>query len=154
MTFAVLVVDRHPAVKQLAELGWRKGFSDLDREQGFCLVEKESPVAIGARDECLSSFGFDWKRTAFQCFCPADELLERVMIEASQDQDLAAREKSGVDLEAGVFSRRTDESDGPILDIRKEAVLLCPVEAVDLIHEKKGLLTCPSRSSSVGEDLL
>src|SRR5579864_5329328 len=103
MAFAVLVVDRHPPVKEVAELGRGEGLPDLNREQSLDLVQKEAPVTVCARDQRLSSFSLDGQWPALQRLGPTDELLERVMVEASQDQDLAAREQRGIDLEARIF---------------------------------------------------
>ena len=62
------------------------------------------------------------------------------MVEAAQDQHLAARQQRGVELEARILGGRADERDGAVLDIGQEAVLLGAVEAVDLVHEQQRLL--------------
>jgi hypothetical protein len=76
------------------------------------------------------------------------------MIESPQDQHLAARQERGVDFEARVLGRRTNQRDGAILDIRQESVLLGAIEAVDLVHEQQGLLARAGGGARLGEDLL
>jgi hypothetical protein len=57
-----------------------------------------------------------------------------------QDEDLAARQQGRVQLERGVFRGRADQDHRAVLDIRQEAVLLGPVEAVDLVDEQQRAL--------------
>ena len=79
---------------------------------------------------------------------------ERVMVEPTQDQHLATRQQGRVDLEARILGRCADESDGAVLHIREEAVLLRPIEAMDLVHEKQRLLPRFRRGPRFGKNLL
>ena len=76
------------------------------------------------------------------------------MVEPPQDQHLAARQERGVDLEARIFGRRSDQRDGAVLDVGKEAVLLRAIEAMDLVHEQQGLLARAGGGARFGEYLL
>src|SRR4051812_38495750 len=105
MALAVLVVDRHPAVEQLAELGGPERLLDLDREEGLDLVEEEAAVAVGARNQRLARIGSDRQRTLFDRLGTTDEFTQRFMVEATEDQNLAPRQQRGVDLEARILGR-------------------------------------------------
>ena len=148
MPLAVLVVDRHPAMQQVAELGGTERLGDLDREQCLDLVEQEAAVAVGAGDQRFARIRRHRQGPVLHRFGAADQLLERLMVEPAQDQHLAARQQRGVDLEARVLGRRADQRDGAVLDIGQEAVLLRAVEAVDLVHEQQGLLARRARRSA------
>ena len=49
-------------MQQVAELGGTERLLELDREQGFDLVEDETAVAVGAGDQRFARFGRDRKR--------------------------------------------------------------------------------------------
>src|SRR5205085_6517195 len=51
MALAVLVVDRNPAVQQVAELGRPERLRDVDREQSLDLVQDEAAVAISTGNQ-------------------------------------------------------------------------------------------------------
>ena len=154
MALAVLVVDRHAAVEQLAKLGRVERLGDLDREQGLGLVEQEAAVAVGAGDQRLARLGGEREAGALERLGAADQLLERCMVEPAQDQHLAARQQRGVELEARVLGRRADQRHRAVLDVGQEAVLLRAIEAVDLVHEQQGLLAGSRGGPRFGEDLL
>ena len=67
--------------------------------------------------------------------CPSEDLLDRIARQRLQHEDLGAREQRGVDLERRVLGRGADEHDVASLHARKEGILLCLVEAVDLVDE-------------------
>ena len=136
MALAVLVVDWHPAVEQLAELGRAERLLKFDREQSLGLVEDEATVAVRTGDQRIAGFGSDGEGPVLEHFGAADQFLERFMVEPAKDQNLATRQERGVDLEAGVFGRRSDERHRAVLDIGQEPVLLGAVEAVNLVHEQ------------------
>jgi hypothetical protein len=55
-----------------------------------------------------------------------------------QRQHLGARQHGADELEGGVFGGGADERDGAVFHVGQEAVLLGPVEAVDLVDEQAG----------------
>ena len=67
---------------------------------------------------------------------PADERGERGVVEAFEDEHLAARQQCRVQFEAGVLGGRADKHDRAVFDVRQEGVLLGAVEPVDLVHEQ------------------
>jgi hypothetical protein len=78
---------------------------------------------------------------------------QRPCVEPVQDQHLRAGEECRVQLEARVLGRRADQSDGAVLDIGQEAVLLGAIEAVDLVHEQQGALADRGMVARGGEHL-
>ncbi len=67
-----------------------------------------------------------------------DESIERHLVERLEAKQGAARPEWRVHLEVRVFGRGTDEGQGPVLDGRKQGVLLRPREPVDLVEEENG----------------
>jgi hypothetical protein len=65
------------------------------------------------------------------------QFLQRGIVQPVQHQHLRTGEKRGIELERRVLRRRAHHRHRPVLHDRQEAVLLGPVEAVDLIHEKQ-----------------
>jgi hypothetical protein len=57
MAFAVLVVDRHPALQKRRHLGRVERIGGSNVEDRLDLVEEEAPVAVGARDQRLARLG-------------------------------------------------------------------------------------------------
>src|SRR5438045_6128608 len=98
----VLVVDRNPPVEQLAQFGWPQWLFKLDGEECLDLVEQEAAVAVGAGDQRVACLRSEGEVPLLEHLGTADQLLECSMVEATQDQHLAARQQSGVDLEARV----------------------------------------------------
>ena len=76
------------------------------------------------------------------------------MVEAPEDQHLAAGEERGVQLEARVLGRRPDERHRAVLDVGEETVLLGAVEAMDLVHEQQGALSGAGGGARLGEHFL
>ncbi len=68
------------------------------------------------------------------------ETVEGRVVQSAQDHDLAARQDRGVQLEGRVLGGGPDQDDRAVLHIRKEAILLGAVEAVDLVDEQEGAL--------------
>ena len=71
-------------------------------------------------------------------FGPGEEFFQAGVVEALEDQDLAAGQQGAVQGEAGVFGGGADQGDGAVLDHGEEAILLGAVEPVDLVDEKQG----------------
>ena len=75
--------------------------------------------------------------------------------ERLEDQNLGARQQGCDHLEGGVLGGGADQGDGPALDVGEEGVLLCLVEAMDLVHEQDGPLPpAPQSPLRLGDDLL
>ena len=71
--FAVLVVDRDPALEEVAERGRIERLGDPGGVERFGLVEQEAPVAVGAGDQRLARLGRE-RQGAFERLgaCRAD----------------------------------------------------------------------------------
>ncbi len=136
VTLAVLVVDGDAAVQQGRHPRRIEWLVELDVVQRLDLIKEEAAVAVGAGNQSVARIPGqrDWPADLF--LRPLDEGVERVFVEASQDQHLAARQERGIQLEAGVLGRRPDKGNGAVLDEGKEAILLRAIEAVDLVHEQ------------------
>ena len=154
VALAVLVVDGHAAVEQLGQFGRAERLVELHGEQRLDLVEEEAAVAVRACDQRLARFMGQRQRAVEQRLAAAHQFLQRLMVEAAQDQHLAARQQSRVELEARVLGGGADERDRAVLDVWQEAVLLGAVEAVDLVDEKQCLLAGAGGGAGLGEDLL
>jgi hypothetical protein len=57
--------------------------------------------------------------------------------------DATARQERGVHLEGRILGGGADEHDRSLLDVGQEGVLLCPVEAMDLVDEDDGAPAMP-----------
>jgi hypothetical protein len=137
MPLAVLVVDRHAAVEQLGEAGGIERGVDADALQGLDLIEQEAPVAVGRGDERGAGILGEGQGLFGEGFGAGDQFAKRGFVEAAQDEHLRAREQSSVERETGILGRGADESDGAVLDIWQETILLGAIEAVDLIDEQQ-----------------
>ena len=141
MALAVLVVDRHPAVQQRAQLGRPERLVEMSIENkvsAWLRRKRPSPSALAisaSRASAVTGSGRPSTASARSTSSP-----KRLVVEAAEDQHLAARQQGGVELEAGVLGRRADQGHRAVLDIGQEAVLLRAIEAVDLVHEQQGLL--------------
>src|SRR5262245_63992135 len=70
-----------------------------------------------------------------------DDGLDLLPAERLEGEDLAAAEERRVDREEWVLRRGTDQDNPAFLNIRQQDILLCPVEAMNLVHEENGALT-------------
>ena len=59
------------------------------------------------------------------------------MIQPVQNQHLTPRQQCAIQLERRILRGGADKNYRTVLQIGKETVLLCPVEAVDLVDEQK-----------------
>ena len=66
----------------------------------------------------------------------ADDPDQGLAVELLEDEDPGPGEERGDDLEGGIFRRRAEEDDVPLLDVGQEGRLLGLVEAVDLVDEQ------------------
>src|ERR1043166_8632271 len=55
-------------------------------------------------------------------------------------ENLRTRDEWRVDVEKWVVSRRADQTDGAVLDVRQQHILLRLVEAVNFVDEQDGFL--------------
>ena len=67
--------------------------------------------------------------------------LERGIVEPAQHEHLRARQQRAIELEGRVLRGGTDQRDGAVLDIGEESILLCAIEAVDLVDEEERALS-------------
>ena len=153
MPLAILVVHRHPALQELPKRGGVQRIVDLRGIQRFCLVEQESAVAIGRCDQGVARFGCQGEG-ALKLFCAAEQLGQRLGIQAVEDQHLRPAEKGCVQFEGGVLGGRTHQCHHAALHEGQETVLLRAVEAMDLVHEQQRALTRLLRLLGCGESLL
>ena len=65
----------------------------------------------------------------------AEQPSDIVRIQPLQDKDTTARQERTVDLKRRVLRRCPDQDDAALLDEREKRILLCLVEAVDLIDK-------------------
>ena len=123
MPLAVLVVNRHAALQELAEFRRAERFGDSRGVERFGLIEQEAPVAIGACDQRLARLGSEGEG-AFQLLGLFEQPGEGRGIESVQDQHLRAAQKRGVEFEAGVLGGRADQCHHPAFDEGQKAILL------------------------------
>jgi len=107
----------------------------------FDHVQQVTAVAIRHRDQRLPGLVGQRQWLTEERFGAAREGAERGVVEALQDEDLAAGQQGADEFEAGVLRGRADEDDGAVFDVGKERVLLGAVEAVDLVDEQHRPLT-------------
>ena len=80
--------------------------------------------------------------------------MQRFAGERLEDEDLAARQERGVDLERRILGGSADEGDETGLDVRQERVLLYLVEAMNLVDEQDGTAVMVlARLASAFDDL-
>ena len=91
---------------------------------------------------------------AFQLFGSRQQHAQGCRIEPVQDQNLRPAEQSGVEREAGVLGRGADQGHCAFLDKGQEAILLCAVEAMDLVHKQQRALSHFRRNVGLGKGLL
>ncbi len=68
--------------------------------------------------------------------CPFQELLQVFLFQPLECEHPAPGEQSGIELKAGIFSRRANECDQPAFHIGQKGILLGFVEAVDLVDKQ------------------
>src|SRR5688500_12410373 len=95
----------------------------------------------------------EWHGAAGELLSAADERRQGSLVEAFEDEDLGAGEQRAVELEARVLRRGADQDHRAVLDVRQEAVLLGPVEAMDLVDEQQRALADGAPLLSRGEYL-
>ena len=159
---AVLVVHQRLAADALGEdlVGDRPDAVHRPRVRDGRLerAERLAGVAVGVdREPAQDGLRHDERLPAVAALVrerAAQQLHDLLLAEAVEDEDLAAGEQRGVDLEGGVLRRGADEDDAALLDERQEGVLLRLVEAVDLVDEEDGPHAEGARLLGAGHDLL
>ena len=154
MPLAILVIDRDAALQKRRQSGGIERLVDRHREQRLGLVEQESPVAVGTGDQRLARRRREGKGPLHLGLRPLDQVVERGPIEPLQDQHLRSAQERRIQLERRILGGRADQSDGAVLDIGQEAVLLRAIEAVDFVHEQQCALAGPRMLLRLGEHLL
>ncbi len=137
MLLTRLVVLGGAALQALAKLLGREVLLHPPRHHLLDQVQKRAAVAVGHVDELLARGTVQRQRPVQFAFGPLGEVFEVDRRKTFQNDDLRARQKGGVQFEAGVFGGGPHQNDRPILHVGKEAVLLRLVETVDLVHEQK-----------------
>ena len=82
-----------------------------------------------------------------------DDLAQVLLAERLEPIDPQPGEQWRVDLVVGILGRRPHQGDGALLDVGQECVLLCLVEAVQLVDEDDGLAAGVAQLASVGHQL-
>ena len=82
-----------------------------------------------------------------------NHLLELVVLQLLEPEHAASRQQRSDDLEGWVFSRRADQGDRAVFDVRQDGVLLRLVEAVDLVDEQDRAQSSPPVHLGLGHDL-
>src|SRR5690606_30610385 len=103
-------------------------------------VEQISPVPIRQGLERTARIRLERKRMAYKLLPPLEEFLQRLVSKPIEDEHLTPGQQRSVELEGRVLGRGPDQYDRAVLYIRQKAVLLSPVESVDLIDEQQRAL--------------
>ena len=112
--------------------------TDGQREELLGQVEQIAPVPVGHGEERHTrASGSSGSALPASASARSRRMRSAAAIEALQHEDLAARQERRVQLERGVLGGRTHQDHGAVLHIGQEAVLLGPVEAVDLVDEEE-----------------
>src|SRR5215471_19695132 len=72
------------------------------------------------------------------CQRPPDNFFDLVFVKLVQDQNPRPRQQRTDYFERGILSRCPDKDHGAVLDRWEERVLLCLIEAMDLVDEENG----------------
>ena len=134
---AALVVEDGLALHRVLGLGERDALAGGGRARQLERVERGAGVAARAGGEELDDVAGDLDLRALAALDrPPQQRLDLLGRELLELVDLRAREQRAVDLEVGVLGRGADQRHQPLLDRRQQRVLLCLVEAVDLVEEE------------------
>jgi len=68
--------------------------------------------------------------------CPVEDGGECVVVDLAEEDEAAAAEDGVVDGEGGILGGGTDQSDGALLHVHEESVLLRLAPAVNLVHKE------------------
>jgi hypothetical protein len=136
---AVLVVGRPALLQELAQLRGVQRRVRADRQQGLGQGQQVAAVAVGHGDQGEAGVGVQRQLAALGLLGLGQQGFQRLLVQALEHEDLAARQQSAVQLERGVLGGGADQGDDPLLHERQETVLLGAVEAVDLVDEQQVL---------------
>ena len=115
-------------------------------------AQQVASVAVGHGDQRGASALGERQPPAGESLRALEELGQADVVEAVQDEDLAARQERTVELEAGVLGGRAHKHDRAVLDVGQQAVLLSAVETVHLVDEQKRAPAAPATSPSRGKN--
>ena len=144
MLLALLVVEQRLLLQALLHRLAR----DLDRILFHLAVQNDdlqgrkgcTSVAVGEHGKRLQKIVRNLHlliaKTLGHCERTAQKPQDVLLLQRLEHEDAAARQKSAVDLERRVLRRRTDEDDASLFHERQESVLLCLVEAMNLVDEE------------------
>ena len=138
MSFLVLVVDRSTLLDDLEHRRRIQSFPFRRQiEDTFQQIDEITAVAVGQfgqRPPCLGRH----RQFALQFrFGPLRDLFEGIGIQRIHNEHFATGKQCAVQLEGGILRRGADQSYGTVFHIREEAILLRPVEPVNLVDEKQ-----------------
>src|SRR5262249_6135750 len=139
MAVLLLVVDGRAALHHLLQFRCIEDFVPSRRAPDlFGERERRASVAIRHADQGLARFGIKWQSLVFDRLGACQQLLDRDGIKRLEHHHPCARQQRRDQLERRILRRRPDEDDRAVLDNGQKRVLLCPVEAVNLIHKQQG----------------
>ena len=138
VSLAVLVVNRRAVLDDFFQI--RPVHHSVCRSEivdAFNKIDKITPVAVGKVANHRHCVIVNRKFASDDFFRPFNNLLKCGGIQRFHDEDLAAGEKRAVEFERRVFRRCADECHRAVFDVGQKTVLLCAVEAVNLIDEQQ-----------------
>ena len=140
MRFLPLVVERRALLQQRRQP--RRRHRPLVLQLCELLGESDhvAAVAVGHGEQGLPALLVDRQFPPERFLGPREQRRQGIVVEAAQDEHLAARQERGVQLEGRVLGGGADQGYRPILDIGQEAVLLGAVEAMNLVDEQERAL--------------
>ena len=151
---AVLVVGRAALLQQAPEGGGVEGRGGAHAEKRLGKGQQIAAIPIRQGDQGGTGRPRQRKRPALSGLGAAQEGLLSGFVQPPQDEDLASGQEGPIQLERRVLRSRPDQGDHPLLHPGQEAVLLGPVETVNLIHEQEGGLSRLAPKPGLLEGLL
>ena len=143
-----------PIVSQRCRL---QGFADVVQGQDMCAfsatqldrdlerVQKPAGIPIRTADERVTDGARHIDPRAAQPLLLIHQAAvehgeQRVLSQGLQHHHPAATQEGRVHFEGWILRRGTEQNDQARLGVREQGILLCPVEAMDLIEEQDGAL--------------
>ena len=117
MTLLRLVVERHAALDRRCQPGIVQGLAGRQRIELFHHVQQIAPIAVGHGTQGSTRLGIQRQWAALGCLGPGDQLFHGSIVEAVENEDLAAGEQRAIQFEGGIFGRRPHKDDRAVLDI-------------------------------------
>ena len=115
----------------------RRGRAGRHGEQLLGHIQQVAAIAVRHGAKGGAAVRQERERLAGQSLRTRQQRFHGVVVEAAEDEHLAAGEQGAVQGERGVLGGGADEHDRAVLDDGEKTVLLGTVEAVDFVHEEK-----------------